>query len=88
MNQVLLHRLKELPTDLQAEVLDFIEFLLQKKRIAEQGGRAGVKNQEPYLMEKRQKPFKNKQPKLGSGKGTFTMKPGFDEPLDDFAAYM
>ncbi len=30
---------------------------------------------------------KNK-PVFGSGKGMFTIKPGFDEPLEDFKDYM
>lgn len=31
---------------------------------------------------------KNKKPVFGSGKGFFTIKKGFDEPLDDFSEYM
>lgn len=30
----------------------------------------------------------NKQPVFGSAKGMFVIKPGFDEPLDDFKEYM
>ena len=28
------------------------------------------------------------RPRFGSGKGMFKMKPGFDEPLNDFSDYM
>jgi hypothetical protein len=28
-----------------------------------------------------------KKPKFGSGKGMFKMKPGFDDPLEDFKEY-
>lgn len=28
------------------------------------------------------------KPKFGSGKGVFTIKPDFDEPLQDFKEYM
>lgn len=29
-----------------------------------------------------------KRPKFGSAKGLFTVKPGFDDPLEDFKEYM
>ena len=29
-----------------------------------------------------------KRPKFGSAKGLFTIKPGFDDPLEDFKEYM
>jgi hypothetical protein len=35
----------------------------------------------------KQKPKKNK-PVFGSGKGMFVIKPGFDQPLEDFKEYM
>jgi len=31
---------------------------------------------------------KKNHPKAGCMKGTFTLLPGFDEPLDDFKEYM
>ena len=30
----------------------------------------------------------SKKPKFGSGKGMFKMKPGFNDPLEDFKDYM
>jgi hypothetical protein len=30
----------------------------------------------------------NNKPVFGSGKGMFNIKPGFDEPLEDFKDYM
>jgi hypothetical protein len=30
----------------------------------------------------------NQKPKFGSGKGNFKMKPGFDDPMEDFKDYM
>jgi hypothetical protein len=34
------------------------------------------------------KPEKGPTPKFGSAKGFFKIKPGFDEPLEDFKEYM
>lgn len=42
-----------------------------------------------FLMSKKNKPNGNKpKAKFGSAKGIFIIKPGFDEPLDDFKDYM
>jgi len=44
-----------------------------------------------FLLSKseKNKPAKNKpQPKFGSGKGLFKMKPGFDDPINDFKDYI
>ncbi|MCX6182710.1 MAG: DUF2281 domain-containing protein [Bacteroidetes bacterium] len=54
-----------LPSDMQKEVSDFIDFLQQK-----------AKNKKP-------KPIK-----FGFAKGAIKIKPGFDEPLEDFKDYM
>lgn len=40
-----------------------------------------------FLLKKSGK-IPGKKPKFGSGKGMFVVKPGFDEPLDDFNEYM
>jgi hypothetical protein len=41
-----------------------------------------------FLATKRKKAQANKKPVFGSGKGMFVLKPGFDEPLEDFQEYM
>ena len=40
------------------------------------------------LMKKTKEPVKKKKPIFGSAKGMFILKPGFDEPLNDFKEYM
>jgi hypothetical protein len=65
---------RQLPPDLQAEVLDFIEFLVIKK----------VKSQ-PITED----PFPRLPNKRGAGKGLITyIADDFDAPLDDFKDYM
>ena len=67
MNNLLAYnKFSTLPTELQGEVMDFIDFLLNKQKNKKDEGK----------------------PVFGSGKGMFTMKPDFDEPLDDFKEYM
>jgi hypothetical protein len=41
-----------------------------------------------FLLSKRKKEIKKKQPKFGCAKGEIYMSPDFDEPLDDFKEYM
>ena len=41
-----------------------------------------------FLTTKAKKKSQKVKPKFGSGKGMFIMKPGFDEPLNDFKDYM
>jgi hypothetical protein len=41
-----------------------------------------------FLLTKRKKGFKQKQPKFGCAKGQIYISPDFDEPLDDFKEYM
>jgi hypothetical protein len=67
MTQVQLYKkLSYLPDSLKAEVNDFIDF----------------------LMTKRKKDHKKKQPIFGSAKGQIYISPDFDEPLEDFKEYM
>lgn len=64
-NTLLYKKLASLPENLKAEVLAFIDLLLQKNK---QFGSA-------------------KRPKFGSAKGMFKIKPGFNDPLEDFKEY-
>ena len=65
---------RQLPPDLQAEVLDFIEFLAIKK----------AKSQ-PVSED----PFPRLPNKFGAGKGLITyIAEDFNAPLDDFIDYM
>ena len=41
-----------------------------------------------FLLSKRKKEAKKKQPKYGCAKGQIYMSPDFDEPLEDFKEYM
>jgi Protein of unknown function (DUF2281) len=41
-----------------------------------------------FIASRSKKKVAKKKPKFGSGKGVFVMKPGFDEPLEDFKEYM
>ena len=41
-----------------------------------------------FLLSKRNKKIRKKQPKFGYAKGQIYMSPDFDEPLDDFKDYM
>ncbi len=41
-----------------------------------------------FLATKATKKQQKKKPKFGSGKDMFVIKPGFDDPLDDFNDYM
>jgi hypothetical protein len=41
-----------------------------------------------FLANKQKKTQEKKKPKFGSGKGMFVIKPGFDQPLEDFREYM
>ena len=41
-----------------------------------------------FLLSKRKKEEKKKQPKYGCAKGQIYMSPDFDEPLEDYKDYM
>ena len=40
-----------------------------------------------FLLMKNKQSGSPKKPKFGRGKGMFKMKPGFDDPLDEFKDY-
>ena len=41
-----------------------------------------------FLATRQKKSHEKKKPRFGSGQGMFVIKPGFDEPLDDFKEFM
>jgi hypothetical protein len=41
-----------------------------------------------FLLQKYNDSSETATPTFGSGKGMFLIKPGFDEPLEDFKEYM
>lgn len=41
-----------------------------------------------FLATKAKQELKKNKPRFGSGKDMFTMKPDFDQPLEDFKEYM
>ena len=41
-----------------------------------------------FLLSKRKKEIKKKQPKFGCAHGRIYISPDFDDPLDDFKEYM
>lgn len=47
-----------------------------------------VDNFVEFLLQKNRKKSLKTNAKFGSGKGMFVIKPGFDEPLEDFKDYM
>jgi len=47
-----------------------------------------VKDFVGYLKSKKSNISKERKPVLGSGKGIFVIKDGFEDPLEDFAEYM
>ncbi len=49
--------------------------------------KAEVSNFIDSLLKKHKWAGSSKKPKFGSGKGMFKIKPGFDEPLQDFNDY-
>jgi hypothetical protein len=40
-----------------------------------------------FLLHKNKQSGSSKKPKFGSGKGMFKIKPGFNDPLEDFKDY-
>ena len=68
-----------LPQNLQREVLDFIDFLVNKYQ----------KTKPSLKKEKRTiSPLKKRKSNFGSAKGLIIMGDDFDQPLDDFKEYM
>ncbi len=61
-------KITSLPTNLKNEVLDFVDFLIAKKKNST----------------KKQK----KQRQFGYAKNAIKIKPGFDDPIEDFKDYM
>ncbi|OJV87079.1 DUF2281 domain-containing protein [Dysgonomonas sp. Marseille-P4361] len=47
-----------------------------------------VNNFVEFLLAKRKKELKKKSPRYGSAKGQIYMSADFDDPLEDFKAYM
>lgn len=72
MDDLLLYKkLITLPESMKSEVADLIDFLVTKIK------KDNSNNNDTH------KP----KPTFGSGKGTFIMKPDFDDPLEDFKDY-
>ncbi len=62
--------------------------LYQKLANLPESLKAEVSNFIDLLLKKHKQKAPSKKPKFGSGKGMFKLKPGFDEPLQDFNDYM
>jgi Protein of unknown function (DUF2281) len=75
----LLQTLETLPAELQQEVVDFAEFLAQRR--AAGGAQWQEKISAEELIQRRREGF-------GRFKGVFTVPDDFDAPLDDFKEYM
>lgn len=76
VQSVILEKLAALPEALQTEVLHYIEFLLEKY------AKNGSKSQQNLV-----KPVEQ-QYGYGSMAGQIIIPDDFDEPLEEFAAYM
>jgi len=75
MNNITLYsKINQLPDKLKVEANDFLDFLLEKNKKLILDDTKGTK--------------KKKHPKAGFLKGTFIIKEGFDDPLEDFKDYM
>lgn len=61
-------RISSLPDSLKSEVVDFIDFISTRRKIATK-------------RVKRTRTF-------GYAKNSIVIKPGFDDPIDDFKEYM
>lgn len=70
----LLQAIQALPPEKQAEVVDFVEFLIEKQKKVIPA--AGAEHK------------KLSGPQFGSARGLISMSEDFDEPLEDFAEYM
>ena len=75
--QHLLQTLESLPAELQQEVVDFADFLAQRRRNPEKP--ESISSEE--MARRRREGF-------GRFKGAFTVPDNFDAPLDDFKDYM
>lgn len=71
----LIAKLMALPEEMRMEVSRFVDFLLYKDH-------APAQNNTP------DQPSDQARAKAGFGQVHFTMRPDFDEPLDDFNEYM
>jgi hypothetical protein len=74
--QHLLQTFETLPAELQQEVVDFADFLAQRRL-----GSIQKKPSKEEIAERRRQGF-------GELKGKIWMSEDFDEPLDDFKDYM
>jgi hypothetical protein len=74
MDNTILSKYAALPDEMQSEVGHYIDFLFTKVKRKKTVGKAA--------------PAKKPDRKFGSGKGMFTIKPDFDEPMEDFKEYM
>lgn len=71
--QHLLHIYHKLPSDLKQEVIDFIEFLVAKKKLG---------NEEVSSLEKA------RRNNFGRLRGRVQMADDFDDPVEGFEQYM
>lgn len=80
--QRLLQTVEMLPAELQQEVVDFAEFLAQRRSPT-------LQQQEKNSMEgiSHEEIAKRRREGLGRFKGVFTVPDDFDAPLDDFKHY-
>jgi hypothetical protein len=65
--------------------------LYKKLAILPESMKSEVSDFIDFLMNKAKKNnevLNKPKPKFGSGKGMFIIKPGFDDPLEDFKEYM
>ena len=80
--QIFLHQYNQLPETIKQELAAFLEYLVFKHQLQQKQDFLPKKNGD-------NKPATKKAvPKAGFLKGTFSMSPDFDEPLEDFKEYM
>jgi hypothetical protein len=62
-------------------------FLYKKLASLPENLKAEVADFIDFLLQKNEQSGVAKKPKFGSGRGIFVVKPGFDDPLEDFKDY-
>ena len=77
--QLLLNKYACLPQNLQREVLDFVDFLVDKYQETKPS---------PKKEKRTISPWEKRKSNFGSAKGLIIMGDDFDQPPDDFKEYM
>jgi len=84
----LLEKLEVLPESLQTEVLNYVEFLLERHRKSKPSSLLELREELRQELAQLTPEEAEKRYGYGSLKGKIIMPDDFDEPLEDLAEYM